>query len=86
MFEQTGAGQNGIIIYSNLLLDYIKEHYPKFYFVSSTTKVLDDFSQCKKEIDREDFSYVVPDFRLNKALDQWQMREAIYLDNMLDLF
>ena len=72
MFEQTGTGKNGIIIYSDLLLDYIKEHYPKFYFVSSTTKVLDDFSQCKKEIDRENFSYVVPDFRLNKALEQWQ--------------
>lgn len=72
MFEQTGQSRNGIIVYSDLLLDYIKEHYPKFYFVSSTTKVLDDFSRCKKEIDREEFSYVVPDFRLNKALEQWQ--------------
>ena len=34
---------NGIIIYSDLLLDYIKEHYPKFYFVSSTTKVIINF-------------------------------------------
>ena len=39
--------------------------------MSSTTKVLTDFRECHKEIQREDFRYVVPDFRLNKALDQW---------------
>ena len=35
--------QNGIIIISYLLLNYLKAHYPNFYFVSSTTKVLTDF-------------------------------------------
>ena len=61
--------RNGIIIYSDILLDYIKENYPDFYFVSSTTKVLTDFCEFKNELNREDFRYVVPDFRLNKSFD-----------------
>ena len=61
--------RNGIIIYSDILLDYIKENYPDFYFVSSTTKVLTDFCEFENELNREDFRYVVPDFRLNKSFD-----------------
>ena len=63
--------QNGVIVYSDLLLDYLKKHYPKLYFVSSTTKVLTEFEQLQQELSREEFRYVVPDFRLNKAFEQW---------------
>lgn len=62
--------RNGIIIYSDILLDYIKENYPGFYFVSSTTKVLTYFGEFENELNREDFRYVVPDFRLNKSFDK----------------
>ena len=62
--------QNGIIIHSNLLLNYLKAHYPNFYFVSSTTKVLTDFEAFRDEVKRDDFNYVVPDFRLNKQFEQ----------------
>ncbi len=72
LFERNGAVQNGVIIHSDLLLNYLKKTYPGLYFVSSTTKVLTDFRECRKEIQREDFRYVVPDFRLNKALDKWE--------------
>ena len=61
--------KNGLIIYSDLLLDYVKNNYKNLYFVSSTTKVLDDFSLFLKELEREDFRYVVPDFRLNNKLE-----------------
>ena len=64
----TTPAQNGIIIHSDLLLDYIKEQYPGFYFVSSTTKVITDFDEFTRELDRKEFRYVVPDFRLNKKL------------------
>ena len=60
---------NGIIIYSDLLLDYLKNKYPKYYFISSTTKVLLPFDTFKKELQREEFKYVVIDFRLNKKFD-----------------
>lgn len=56
---------NGIIVHSDLLLDYLRKSYPQYYFVSSTTKVLEDFDEFNRELNREEFSYVVPDFRLN---------------------
>ena len=75
MFESNGANemrvvQNGIIVHSDLLLNYIKSKYPGFYFVSSTTKVITDFEQFEAELDRDEFRYVVPDFRLNKQFDK----------------
>ena len=70
MFEKSGDMQNGIIVHSDLLLDYLKRTYPGFYFVSSTTKVLTDFEQFQEEVNRDEFRYVVPDFRLNKQFDK----------------
>ena len=65
-----GEPRNGVIIHSDLLLRYLKSKYPGLYFVSSTTKVLTDFGQFENELNRDDFLYVVPDFRLNKAFDK----------------
>ena len=92
MFEngstsKKGLVQNGIIIHSDILLNYIKSNYPGFYFVSSTTKVLTDFRQFEEELNRSEFSYVVPDFRLNKqftklnALSQEQKQKVEFLCN-----
>ena len=60
-------GRNGIIVHSDLLLEHLKRNYPNLYYVSSTTKVLTDFQEFLDEVNRDDFRYVVPDFRLNKA-------------------
>jgi len=60
----------GVIVHSDLLLQYLKERYPGFAFISSTTKVLTDFEQLRAELKRDDFAFVVPDFRLNKAFDR----------------
>ncbi|MCR4647488.1 MAG: hypothetical protein K5776_00250 [Lachnospiraceae bacterium] len=69
-FEHNGEAENGIIIYSDLLLEYIKKHYPGFYFVSSTTKVLTGFDEFENELNRSDFRFIVPDFRLNKEFEK----------------
>ena len=66
--------RNGIIIHSDILLEYLKEQYPNLYFISSTTKVLTDLDELGVELSRDDFEYVVPDFRLNKRLE--------WLDNL----
>ena len=66
-----GSVQNGVIVHSDLLVDYLQEHYPELYLVSSTTKVLTEFAQLEAETARPEFRYVVPDFRLNKALRSW---------------
>ena len=71
LFEsKSGKAKNGIIVHSEILLDYLKGRYPDFYFVSSTTKVITDFQRFKDELDRKDFSFVVPDFTLNKSLER----------------
>ena len=67
--HQNGV-KNGVIIYSDLLLDYLRASYPGLYFVSSTTKVITDFDEFVKEAARPEFLYIVPDFRLNKAFDR----------------
>ena len=72
LFEKSGDIQSGVIVHSDLLLDYLKKQYPDFYFVASTTKVLTDFEDCLGELQRDDFRYVVPDFRLNKDLERWK--------------
>lgn len=70
LFGESKEPRNGVIIHSDILLEYLKKRYPEFYFVSSTTKVLTDFRQFVHELEREDFSFVVPDFRLNKTFDK----------------
>ena len=70
LFAENATPENGVIVHSELLLQYLKSHYPQLYLISSTTKVLTDFEALKKEADREDFRYVVPDFRLNKAYEE----------------
>ena len=69
LFEKNGPAENGVIIYSDILLEFIKKNYPDFYFVSSTTKVITDFNHFEEELKRKEYRYVVPDFRLNKSFD-----------------
>ena len=76
MFGKNGDVPSGIIISSDLLLEYIRNKYPGFYFVSSTTKVLTDIRDCINELDREEFRYMVPDFRLNKVLPECGLTEV----------
>ena len=69
IFENSSKIQNGIIIYSDLLMEYIKNRYPGFYFVSSTTKVITNWKDFIDETNRKDFLYIVPDFRFNRKYD-----------------
>ena len=70
LLERETPPANGVIVHSELLLDYLRRTYPGLYFVSSTTKVLTDFGQFRRELEREEFRFVVPDFRLNWAQEQ----------------
>ena len=74
IFEERAGVQNGVIVHSELLLDYLKDKYPGLYFVSSTTKVLTDFQEFVREVRRPEFRFVVPDFRLNK---QWDLLNTL---------
>lgn len=70
LFEKAGQTENGVIVHSELLTSFLREKYPGLYLVSSTTKTLTDFVGFRAELDREEFRYVVPDFRLNKRFTE----------------
>ena len=70
LFEKNGPAESGVVICSDLLLDYLRAQYPGFYYVSSTTKVLTAFSDLEEELNRPEFRYAVPDFRLNKSFEK----------------
>ena len=82
LFSGSKGVQNGVIIYSELLLEHIKNNYPNLYFVSSTTKVQTDFDQFLKETERIDFKYVVPDFRMNKLYDKLDTLSQVQKDKV----
>lgn len=86
LFEQDGTTQgntqNGVIVHSELLLNYLKVNYPNLYAVSSTTKVITDFSKFVEELDRKEFLYVVPDFRLNKMVEKLNSLSDIQKDKV----
>ena len=59
---------NTIIVNSDFLENYLREKYPKYNFVSSTTKCITDFEELKKEL-KKDYKRVVLDYNFNKQLD-----------------
>lgn len=84
IFNRENGVQNGVIIYSDLLLEYLKNYYKEFYYVSSTTKVITDFAGFVKELDRDDYRYVVADFRLNKQIEKLN-KLSVYQKDKIEL-
>ena len=82
LFAEAGGPANGVIVHSDLLLHYLEKRYPGLYFVSSTTKVLTEFQQLRQELEREEFRYVVSDFRLNRAFDRLNALPASLKDKV----
>lgn len=86
-FENFLGLKNGVIVHSDMLLNYLQENFPNLYFISSTTKVITDFDLLRNELNRSEFSYVVPDFRLNRefeklfALNQTEKDKVEFLCN-----
>lgn len=71
------AENNAIIIHSPILEKYLREKYPKYKFVSSTTKCITDFEGLKKELEK-DYERVVLDYNFNrqfKLLKQIEKKE-----------
>lgn len=73
---------NGAIVHSELLTEYLRRKYPGLYLVSSTTKVLKEFSDFEREAKREEFRYIVPDFRLNKSTEKMKRLEQSTKDKV----
>lgn len=64
LMELANNGMNGVIVASEILHKYLKEKYPNFHYVYSTTKCslnLEDYDN--------DYDISVLDYRLNKNID-----------------
>ena len=69
--KKTKVKKNGVIVLFRFVAGIFEKIIPgNLYFLSSTTKVEADFEQFLNEVNRKDFQYVVPDFRLNKSFDK----------------
>lgn len=83
---------DGIIVCSDLLVRYLQDRYPLLALTSSTTKVLTDFDDFRRELARPEFRYAVPDFRLNicrkelAALSDAEKEKVEFLCNECCLF
>lgn len=66
------ASGNSIIVNSTLLEDYIRENYPDYSFILSTTRELKSVEQINESL-RKDYELVVLDYNMNhdwKSLEQ----------------
>lgn len=82
MLARDGEKANGVVVGSDLLLFYLIKKYPELYYVSSTTKVITDFEKLKTELERSEFKYVVPDFRLNKIFSKLETLPKAHKDKL----
>ena len=62
MFEDK---KNSITVHSELLEQYLRDRYPAYKLVSSTTKCITDYEELKKEMEKP-YDRVVLDYNFNK--------------------
>ena len=60
---------NQIVVNDKGLEQYIKNNYPKYKLISSTTKCLTDLNAVKNEINNKDYYLTCLDYNLNQNLD-----------------
>lgn len=60
---------NEIVIYDESLMLYIKENYPNYCFISSTTKCLKNLNILNKEINNLNYKLICLDYTLNKNIE-----------------
>lgn len=78
--EMTNNGMNEVIVNSPILEEYIRNNYPNFKLISSTTKCLEKKEEIVKELEK-DYYLVVTDSSLNNTeeLFQFPHKEKIEL-------
>lgn len=74
IMEQANNGKNEVLVNSPTLEQYLRENYPNFGYISSTTKRLTSIEQLKAEI-KKDYKLVVLDYDLNHNEDALAMLE-----------
>ncbi len=68
ILKAANNGLNEVIVFSPLLEDYIREHFPGMPVTSSTCKQIKDFDELCREMDK-DYSLVVLDYNFNNNFE-----------------
>lgn len=66
ILEISNNGMNEVIVNTPVLEQYIRDYYPCFKLISSTTKCLEDLDSIRKELEK-DYYLVVTDSSLNNT-------------------
>lgn len=69
--EAANNGMNEVIVYSEILEEYIRKNYPKFKINSSTCKEIRTYDDVNNEL-KKDYKTVVLDFNLNNRFEEYE--------------
>lgn len=87
IMDVANNGKNQVLVNREVLEDYLKDKYPDFGFISSTTKRITSLEDLKKEYEK-DYELVVLDYDLNhddaviNALREYASRTEILVDEI----
>lgn len=59
-------GLNQVLVNASVLESYLRENYPSYKFISSTTKCLNNLEELEKEF-QKDYSLIVVDYSFNNT-------------------
>lgn len=68
VLKMADNGMNEVIVFSPLLEEYIRKHYPRYKLTSSTCKQITDENELKAELEK-DYSLVVLDYNHNNNFE-----------------
>lgn len=66
--------RNEVIINNSDFEEFVREHYPQYKFISSTTKCLNTVESFKNELDNPNYRMICLDYNLNH---NWKMLEQL---------
>ncbi|MCR4989331.1 MAG: hypothetical protein K6A38_00500 [Lachnospiraceae bacterium] len=87
IMETADNGMNQVLVNRDILEEYLRDKYPSFEFISSTTKRITNLDELKKEYEK-DYELVVLDYDLNhdddvlKALSPYASKTEILVDEI----
>ena len=65
LMEIGANGFNEVVVADDNFMKYLKDKYPMYKYVSSTTKVITDLEEAKKEINKKDYKLTCLHYDLN---------------------
>lgn len=86
IMELGNTGFNQVLVNSPILESYIREKYPNYPIISSTTKRLVDIEDLNKELANPDYHMVVLDYVLNRNPRIFTLENKERLELLVDAY